>query len=236
MIPCGSIGPVMEKQIDYRDKKIDEEWVAFIVGELKSDSWCCRKWRLRRRVGSSVLNVGSHFARKHLRRAGREISLHGTCRLTFLRYACSTSYLIHRTSKGTFADHDCCSFQFPFDRDFLTISFFRLRRKVSLAMEQTSDLSNGTMPSFAPGEVVIGADSMSVVPSTTIPATAHIDQLEQPNTVPAVMSTDGTAQSITAGEFAVMSNLPCADRRSPSDEIALYDRQIRLWGVKAQEK
>ena len=47
------------------------------------------------------------------------------------------------------------------------------------------------------------------------------------------------SQSISAGVFPY----PCSVSLDPnplilalSDEIALYDRQIRLWGVKAQER
>lgn len=45
------------------------------------------------------------------------------------------------------------------------------------------------------------------------------------------------AQSISAGIISLQSptSTPPAHQFS-ADEIALYDRQIRLWGVQAQEK
>ena len=45
------------------------------------------------------------------------------------------------------------------------------------------------------------------------------------------------SQPISAGTFQYTR---CSDLKSPTfwvlDEIALYDRQIRLWGVRAQER
>lgn len=50
-------------------------------------------------------------------------------------------------------------------------------------------------------------------------------------------SQENPDQSISAGKIALYTH----GRRTGltwelADEIALYDRQIRLWGVKAQEK
>ena len=44
------------------------------------------------------------------------------------------------------------------------------------------------------------------------------------------------AQGISAGEFVVQASQSGISINTNPDEIALYDRQIRLWGVQAQER
>lgn len=44
------------------------------------------------------------------------------------------------------------------------------------------------------------------------------------------------AQTISAGNTSTFRYCKLAYANHAEDEIALYDRQIRLWGVKAQEQ
>ena len=51
---------------------------------------------------------------------------------------------------------------------------------------------------------------------------------------PEAAASNTETQVISAGKFSNAKASPTSDFMT--DEIALYDRQIRLWGVKAQEK
>lgn len=46
----------------------------------------------------------------------------------------------------------------------------------------------------------------------------------------------GNGQPISSNPNGLLTKPPNATESLGDDEIALYDRQIRLWGVQAQEK
>lgn len=70
--------------------------------------------------------------------------------------------------------------------------------------------------------------------STHIPHQTHFQDQFHPQ-----LGNPDNSQSISAGMCQYTPSIAC-DFRAPTfrvlDEIALYDRQIRLWGVRAQER
>jgi hypothetical protein len=68
---------------------------------------------------------------------------------------------------------------------------------------------------------------------TVNPAGEAIDAAENTQTISAGMC---LSIYLPQGVIPVLDTVLKADTLRLEDEIALYDRQIRLWGVKAQEK
>jgi hypothetical protein len=84
---------------------------------------------------------------------------------------------------------------------------------------------------------MVEANNMSAM-SSTGSANGYGNAFQQPNITFMNMptNTDGVSQPITAGRLTISVYLTLWVKLTTADEIALYDRQIRLWGVKAQEK
>lgn len=77
---------------------------------------------------------------------------------------------------------------------------------------------------------------MSSMPTTIESTNGFVEPLQQSNLMVSNTSADGVFQSITAGRPHICIEPVLHLHVTQLDEIALYDRQIRLWGVKAQEK
>ncbi len=109
-------------------------------------------------------------------------------------------------------------------------------------MEQASDTPNSSVHSstsnqtWPADQAVSGGNDISAIATTSQSANGFVDLLQQPNLMASNNSPDGIPQSITAGKLSIRMGSVFRLHVTQSDEIALYDRQIRLWGVKAQEK
>ena len=77
---------------------------------------------------------------------------------------------------------------------------------------------------------------MSAMPTAIQSTNGFVDPLQQSNLMASSNSADGVPQSITAGRLSICNGPILHLHVTQLDEIALYDRQIRLWGLKAQEK
>ena len=109
-------------------------------------------------------------------------------------------------------------------------------------MEQASNVPNSSVPSSTSNhtrlanQALSGGNDMSAMPTTIQSTNGFIEPLQQSNLMASNNPADGVSQSITAGKPNICIGPVPHLQVTRLDEIALYDRQIRLWGVKAQEK
>lgn len=109
-------------------------------------------------------------------------------------------------------------------------------------MEQASDAPNSSVPSSTSNHTQLanqafsGGNDISAMPTTIVSTSGFVEPLQQSNLMVSNNSADGVSQSITAGRPHICLGPVVHLHVTQLDEIALYDRQIRLWGVKAQEK
>lgn len=93
-------------------------------------------------------------------------------------------------------------------------------------------------PSLQPAMTSATANGTSPVQNGKVepPQAAALVAEQASSSAPEGAQIDAPVQSISAGELQLFKILGSRPDVHQTDEIALYDRQIRLWGVEAQEK